>query len=116
MTLQHAHGGLSREKLIRAIEYIQEQMTTDLTVAAIAQSVNMSPDHFARLFKQSTGRSPYRYVIEARARKGRDLLASGKFSIVEIAHNLGFADQNHLTRQVKEVFGITPKMLLEKDI
>jgi AraC family transcriptional regulator len=114
--MQRAHGGLSREKLIRATEYIQDQLNTDLTVGAIAQSVNMSLDHFARLFKQSTGRSPYRYVVEARAKKARNLLASGKFSIIEIAHNLGFADQSHLTRQVKEVFGTTPKMLLERDM
>jgi AraC-like DNA-binding protein len=108
-----AHGELSREKLIRAIEYIQDQLSTDLTVAAIARSVNMSPDHFARLFKKSTGRSPYRYVIEARARKARDLLASGKLSIIEIAQSLGFADQSHLTRQIKDAFGTTPKKLLE---
>ena len=108
------HRGLPREKLTRAIEYIQDQLHADLTVADVAQAIHMSPYHFTRLFKQSTGRSPYRYVIEARAKKARDLLLAGQFSIVEIAHNLGFADQSHLTRQVKEVFGVTPRVLLER--
>jgi AraC family transcriptional regulator len=71
----------------------------------------MSPFHFARLFKQSTGNSPYRYVLQARANRAKELLKSGKFSIIEIAHRLGFADQSHLTRQLKDVFGATPKML-----
>lgn len=111
--LQHAHGGLSREKLMRAIEYIQDQLGTDLTVSGIARAVHMSPYHFSRLFKQSTGQSPYRYVIQARAKKARELLTSGKFSITAIAHRVGFADQSHLTRHLKHIFGITPKLLQE---
>jgi AraC family transcriptional regulator len=110
--LQHADRGLSREKLMRAIEYIQDQLHTGLTVSGIARSVNMSPYHFTRLFKTSTGQSPYRYVIEARARKAKELLASGKLSIAEVAYDVGFADQSHLTRHLKQLLGVTPKMLL----
>ena len=112
--LQHAHGGLSRDKLIRAVEYIHDQLETGLTVSGIAQTVHMSPYHFTRLFKQSTGQSPYRYVIQARVKKARELLTSGKFSIIEIAHRLGFSDQSHLTRHLKHAFGLTPKMLQER--
>jgi AraC family transcriptional regulator len=43
------YGGLPREKLVRAVEYIQDQLDTDLTVSGIAQAVCMSPYHFARL-------------------------------------------------------------------
>ena len=112
--LLRAHGGLPRDKLIRAIEYIKDQLHTDLTVAEIAGAVNMSPHHFTLLFKQSTGRSPYRYVLEARTNRARELLASGRFSISDIAYRVGFADQSHLTRQVKQLFGTTPKMLQER--
>ena len=76
-----AHRGLPREKMARAIEYIHDQLHADLTVADIAQAIHMSSYHFTRLCKQSTGRSPYRFVIEARAKKARDLLASDKLSI-----------------------------------
>jgi AraC family transcriptional regulator len=112
--LEHAHGGLSREKLRCAIEYVQDQLETGLTVSGIARTVHMSPYHFTRLFKQSTGQSPYRYVIQARAKKAKELLTSGKFSISEVAHHLGFADQSHLTRHLKHFFGITPKMLQKR--
>jgi AraC family transcriptional regulator len=110
--LQRLRGGLSQEKLMLAVEYIQDQLESGgLSVSGIARTVHMSPFHFARLFKQSTGKSPYRYVVQARAKRAKDLLKSGKFSIVEIAHRLGFADQSHMTRQLKDVFGATPKML-----
>lgn len=110
----HARGGLSREKLMCAIEYIQDQLETDLTVSGIACAVHMSPYHFTRLFKQSTGQSPYHYVIQARVKKAKELLTAGKFSIIEIAHRLGFADQSHLTRHLKHVFGVTPKTLQQR--
>jgi AraC family transcriptional regulator len=108
------HGGLPREKLVRAVEYIQDQLDTDLTVSGIAQAVGMSPDHFTRLFKESTGQSPYRYVVEARVRKAKELLTTGKFTISEAAYHVGFVDQSHLTRHFKRIFGLPPKRLLNR--
>jgi AraC family transcriptional regulator len=109
--LQRLRGGLSQEKLTLAVEYIQDQLESGLSVSEIARTVHMSPFHFARLFKRSTGKSPYQYVVQARAKRAKELLKSDKFSIIEIAHRLGYADQSHLTRQLKDVFGATPKML-----
>ena len=106
------YGGLSRAKLMRAVEYIHDQLDTDLTVSGIAQAVGLSPYHFTRLFKESTGQPPYRYVVEARVRKAKELLTTGKFTISEAAFHLGFADQSHLTRHFKRVFGLPPKRLL----
>jgi AraC family transcriptional regulator len=105
-------GGLPREKLVRAVEYIQDQLDTDLTVSGIAHAVYMSPYHFTRLFKESTGQSPYQYVVDARVRKARELLTTGKFTISEAAYHVGFFDQSHLTRHFKRLFGLTPKKLL----
>jgi AraC family transcriptional regulator len=106
------HGGLPREKLVRAVEYIQDQLHTDLTVSRIAQAVYVSPYHFTKLFKQSTGQSPHQYVVEARVRKAKELLTKGKFTISEVAYRVGFVDQSHLTRHFKRVFGLPPKRLL----
>jgi AraC family transcriptional regulator len=77
------YGGLPREKLVRAVEYIQGHLDTDLTVSRIAQAVYISPYHFTKLFKQSTGQTPHQYVVEARVRKAKELLSTGKFTISE---------------------------------
>jgi AraC family transcriptional regulator len=108
------YGGLPREKLVRAVEYIQEQLDTDLTVFGIAQAVGLSPNHFTKLFKESTGQSPYQYVVEARVRKAKELLTTAKFTISEAAHHVGFVDQSHLTRHFKRVFGVPPRKLLSR--
>jgi AraC family transcriptional regulator len=106
------YGGLPRAKLMRAVEYIQDQLDTELTVSGIAQAVGLSPYHFTRLFKESTAQSPYQYVVEARVRKAKELLTTGEFTISEAAHQVGFVDQSHLTRHFKRVFGLPPKRLL----
>ena len=110
--LKRRYNGLPRKKLLRAVEYIQDQLDTDLTVSGIAQAVCISPYHFMRLFKESTGQSPHQYVIEARVRKATELLTTGKLTISEAAHQVGFVDQSHLTRHFKRVFGMPPKTFL----
>jgi len=112
----HAPGTLSREQLMRAVDYIEAQLHEDLTVAAIAHAVHMSSYHFSRLFKKATGQSPYQYVIEARAKRAKTLLQSGRFSIKEVAFEVGFADQSHLTHYVKKFYGVTPKAVMERHI
>jgi AraC family transcriptional regulator len=108
------YGRLPYQKLARAVEYIQDQLDADLTVSGIAQAVGISPDHFTRLFKKSTGQTPYEYVVEARVRKAKELLTTGKLTISEAAHHVGFVDQSHLTRHFKRVFGLPPKRLLSR--
>lgn len=105
-------GGLSRDRLGRALAYIKERLNTDLTVSEIAQVLGLSPYHFVRSFKASTGQSPHQYVIEARVRKAKDLLATGHFTVGEVANEVGFFDQSHLTRHFKRIFGLPPKALL----
>jgi len=52
------YNRLPREKLVRAVDYIQAQLNEDLSVSGIAQAVGMRPDHFTKLFKKSTGQTP----------------------------------------------------------
>jgi len=106
--------GLTLKPVVRAVEYIQDQLGTELTVSGIAQAVGLSPYHFTKLFKESTGQSPHQYVVEARVRKAKELLTTGRFTISEVAHHVGFADQSHLTRHFKRVFGLPPNKLLRR--
>src|SRR5258708_39209657 len=52
------YGGLPRAKLMRALEYIHDQLNADLTVSGIAQAVYTTPYYFTSLFKEPTGQSP----------------------------------------------------------
>jgi AraC family transcriptional regulator len=104
-------GGLSTRALKAAIDYVGDNLKKDLTLAEIAGAVHMSPYHFSRLFKESTGRTPHQYVIERRVRRATELLGSTALPIAEIAFLCGFAHQSHLNRHFKRLLGVNPKAL-----
>jgi AraC family transcriptional regulator len=96
-----------------AVRFIQENYSRDVALSDIAEAVHLSPFHVARLFKQGLGVSPHQYLIQVRVNSARSLLSagSGERSLAEVASAVGFADQSHLTRHFKRVFGLTPKQL-----
>ncbi|MCX7594087.1 MAG: AraC family transcriptional regulator [Fischerella sp.] len=102
-------GGLPKHKLQRVTEYIIDHLAEDLLLGSMAREVGMSRYHFARLFKQSTGLSPYQYVIHCRIERAKMLLLQTKLKISEVASMVGFADQSQFTRHFKRLLGVTPK-------
>ena len=102
-------GSLAKSKLDCAIEYINENLEKDLTLSEIAASVGMSPYHFARAFKQTTGLPPHQYLVKRRIEKAKSLLAKTDLAIAEIAYRVGFASQSHLTTLFRKHTATTPK-------
>ena len=102
--------GLSRPTLRRVLEFIHAHLDTDLSLTTIASTVGISPYHFARLFKQSTGQSPHQYVIARRIVQAKHLLTTTELPIAAIAYQVGFASQSHLTRHFRQRTGVTPKV------
>ncbi|MBR8835992.1 MAG: helix-turn-helix transcriptional regulator [Stigonema ocellatum SAG 48.90 = DSM 106950] len=107
-------GGLPKHKLQQVIEFIIDHLSENLLLAAMAEEVGMSQYHFSRLFKQSTGLSPYQYVIDCRIEHAKMLLLRSQLKISEVALQVGFADQSQLTRHFKRLLGVTPKEIRKK--
>lgn len=99
---------LPQRKLKQAIAYINEHLTTDLAIAAIADELEMSQYYFSRLFKQSIGVSPYQYVMQQRVDRAKYLLRTTSLSVAEIALQSGFSNQNQLAIQFRKFTGTTP--------
>jgi AraC family transcriptional regulator len=106
--LRDYRGGMPKQKMQKAIAYIHDHLANDLTIAAIADELEMSQYYFSRLFKQSIGVSPYRYVTEQRIEAAKRLLKKTPLPISVIANRVGFANQNQLTIQFRNLTGITP--------
>ncbi|MBU2953764.1 helix-turn-helix domain-containing protein [Marinobacter sp. F3R08] len=89
-------------------ERVNAQLDQPLTLAAMASWVNLSPYHFARLFKATFGCAPYQYVQEQRLIRARDMLRLRDNNITAIALTCGFNDSSQFSRAFKTRFGITP--------
>jgi AraC family transcriptional regulator len=105
--------GLSNSLLHRVISVIEDRLSEDLGLTELASEVGLSQSHFASLFRMSTGLPPHRYVLQRRVERAQALLRSTALSIEEIAIDVGFYDQSHLTRQMRRTLGVTPKYIRE---
>lgn len=102
--------GLSRYKLKQALDYIQAHLSDSIKIVDIAKMLNMSQFYFSRLFRQSIGVSPYRYIIQQRVKKAQKLLKDQReLSIADIALECGFNHQSHLAKYFRQFTKITPK-------
>lgn len=104
--------GLSKRQLKQVIEYVDQHLDQNLTLATLAAIAHISPSYFSTLFKQSTGLAPHQYVIHCRINRAKQLLLQGT-SVAEVALNLGFSHQSHLSRHFKRLVGVTPKAFLK---
>ena len=92
----------------RLQDYIMAHLDEPIEVAALAGLAGRSPFHFTRVFSQSVGMSPHRYVVHLRLERAIELMRDGQSGLAEIAASTGFADQSHLSRWVRRVHGVSP--------
>jgi AraC-like DNA-binding protein len=79
-----------------------------LRLGSWARSHGLAPETVARAFARAYGVTPHRYRSEARARAAYATIVAGKSRLSEVAAELGFADQPHMTRALRAVTGRTP--------
>lgn len=101
--------GLPLWRLRQVKQYVEDNIDANLRMADLAGVAQMSEFHFSRLFKQSTGCTPYRYIVDRRVQRGRELLAKTVFPLHEVSEKLGFGDQSHFTTVFRKNVGMTPK-------
>jgi AraC family transcriptional regulator len=105
-------GGLPKYKLQQVVDYIHAHLDRELALADLAAIAQISPNYFTTQFKQSIGFAPHQYVIQQRVERAKKLLVNGEEKIVDIAYQVGFTHQSHLTRHFKRLVGVTPKQFL----
>jgi AraC-like DNA-binding protein len=101
-------GGLPPARLRRVEEFLMAHLADDVGLDTLAAIADLSPKHFARAFRQSTGIPPHRWLIERRIDRAKALLLSADLSLAEIALACGFADQSHFTAAFRKLAGLTP--------
>jgi AraC-like DNA-binding protein len=87
--------------------FIEAHFAEDFGLARLAEVAGLSVFRVAHLFKAGTGLSPIAYRNQCRVYAARRLLLTDQ-PIADIAAELGFADQSHLTRQFQRIMGISP--------
>lgn len=98
----------------QVFEQIHACLDESLSLERLAGLVHMSPRHFSRVFKDTTGLSPHQYILRARVKRAEYLLLHTDVPIAEVARIVGFYSQSHLNRHLKRALGLTPRQLRVK--
>lgn len=99
---------LSCPKLRRLDQYIESGLSYPISLRELAKQVGLSEYYFCRAFKEVTGISPYKYVLQKRIEFACARLQQDNMSIQDIAFAAGFSDPVQFTKQFKRINGITP--------
>ncbi len=88
--------------------YIDQNLTDDLSLKALAKRVCLSPGYFARRFKTVVGLSPSKYVSMARLEKAKAALSKSDGSVYEVMREVGFTDAAYFSKSFKLYTGYSP--------
>ncbi|MGN0994665.1 MAG: helix-turn-helix domain-containing protein [Butyricicoccus sp.] len=88
--------------------YILNHLQDELTVPALAERVALSPAHFSRLFKQSTGYSPHEFLVLRRIDEAKNLLQTTGLSVKEIAFRTGYRSEVNFIASFLSKVGVSP--------
>ena len=99
---------LDPKRLKRVLDFIDARLAGEISLDDLAAEACLSPFHFSRLFRDATGLSPHRYVIDRRVQAAQKKLVLNRSTLVEIALDTGFGSQDNFTRVFRKTTGLTP--------
>jgi len=102
-------GRLSSNQLRKVIEFTRMNISQNIRLSEMASCVHLSEYHFARLFRNTLGVSPYKFVLEMKITSAKTLIRHQKRSFSDIAYMLNFSDQAHFSHVFKKLTGASPR-------
>jgi AraC-like DNA-binding protein/ligand-binding sensor protein len=91
-----------------AMRFVHRQYSTPVQITEVATYLKCHPDYLSRLFKKTVGCGFGEYLMRVRIDRARNLIDTRRYSMGEIAWNVGFQDQSHFGRVFKRLVGLTP--------
>ncbi|NIU85722.1 MAG: helix-turn-helix domain-containing protein [Candidatus Thorarchaeota archaeon] len=94
--------------IIKAINYMEEHFSEDISLEKLASEACMSKFHFSRIFTSTVGASPMKCLIRIRVERAMELLKHDRSSISMVSSSVGFNDLSSFIKNFKKIAGTTP--------
>lgn len=108
-------GALPKPRLRRVLAYLEDNLSTPISVEAMASVADYSMYHFARAFKCSTGFAPRQYQLRMRVDRASDMLRRSAMPLSDVADACGFSSPSHMARAFSKVVGRSPSKLRNEE-
>ncbi|MDQ7998192.1 MAG: AraC family transcriptional regulator [Luteibacter sp.] len=92
----------------RALDFLGANLAKDVSLDDVARECRISRSHFIKAFKASVGLPPHQWILLQRVERAKQLMVGTSMSLADIATEVGFHDQSHLTRRFNRAVGATP--------
>ena len=100
---------IDSRRMLRVMAFVRQHIERNFTVADLADVACMSPAHFARSFKATTGQCPHQFISQVRVTLAKNMLADHHLPISDIALSTGFSSQSNFSRAFRGATGMTPR-------
>ncbi|NNM53849.1 MAG: AraC family transcriptional regulator [Spirochaetales bacterium] len=105
-----AYGPLENAHVEKALAIMQNSIEKNLTLTELCSRLQLSHEHFVRVFSERIGMPPMRYYTQLKMEAARAMLSSTNLRIQEIADKLGFSNQFNFTRTFKRYTQQSPSI------
>lgn len=95
-------------RLRPVITYIDEHFREKIYIEELSAMINVSPDYFTKMFKESIGKTPIDYINGMRVNSAMELLCTSEMSMTEIADAIGFCNPNYFHKIFKQYMLTSP--------
>jgi AraC family transcriptional regulator len=107
--VQIFRGGLGSARWRRIKELVDSKIEDDLSLDEMAQSVDLSTAHFARMFRKSTGETPHQFVLRQKIERAKAMLRAADARVLDVAVACGFKTQQHFAQVFRDACGVSPR-------
>ena len=94
-------------------QYVLDHYSEPISFEAIARIYGYSYSSFRKLFKQKSGKSPHEYLTDLRMEKAVELLYSRKYTVGEVAFQVGYDDSAYFSRVFRQKKGCAPSAYIK---
>ncbi len=101
-------SGDSSKKVHEARKILGENLSSDITVEELAESVGLNRTTLQRVFKQMYGMTIFEYRTGIRMQESKNMLLDNELSVTEIAGLCGYSNASKFSAAFKKLFGMTP--------
>lgn len=107
----------SKMKIIApALDYISKNYYKEvISIPELSKICNISETYFRKLFNSLLGTQPIRYINELKIERAKELLLSGRYSVLQTAESCGFSDISLFSREFKKSVGVAPSQYIKEN-
>ncbi len=101
-------GGMPIHQLRKVEDYLTAHLAEDVSIEGLAELVDLSPSHFAHVFKQTTGMTPLQFITRQRVTRAQQLIRETSRSLIDVGLEVGYTSPSHFAQVFRRVVGVTP--------